>query len=249
MSLQSLQPYIGNDEYIALISGPDDSSQAEKLIRKPLLEGYRIWFDNSDLSEPERIAQSEKYIDGADVCVVLLSCASVNSHYFRSSFTYAVNAGKPIVLVYADSAPLSIGMQIQAAATTGIEKYKLSNEEFFDRLFDIKAIRKCRDTRQDKVSTMWLEREKNKDIIVLKSGATTFGRHSTMCDYVISDNNYVGRVHATIINSDKKCVIIDNNSKNKTYVNSRMLMPEQQFRLYDGDVVSLATEKFVFHQS
>ena len=249
MNSLSLQPYIGNDEFITIISCDEDISKAERILRKPFLDGYRIWFDNSDMPETEKSGALEKNIKESSACIALLSGNAVNSHYFRSGLTFAVNIGRPVILVFTEDIPLSVCMQIQAQAAVKIEKYNLLGEEFYNKLYSIPEIRKCRDTRQDKVTTMWLEREKTKDIIVLKSGATTFGRHSTMCDYVIDNNNYVGRVHATIINSDKKCVIIDNNSKNKTYVNSRMLMPEQQFRLYDGDVVSMATEKFIFHQS
>ncbi len=248
MDMLALEPYFGNDDYIALLSCDDDKQKAERIIRKPVLDGYRIWFDNSAVQETEKIAASEKYIADSAALIAVLSANAVNSHYFRTGLTFAVNEGKKVILIYTDDTPLSFGMQIQATAALKIEKYKLSGEEFYNQLFEIEEIRKCRDTRQDKIATMWLEREKTKDIIILKNGATTFGRHATMCDYVV-DNNYVGRVHATIINSDKKCVIIDNNSKNKTYVNSRMLAPEQQFRLYDGDIITLATEKFIFHQS
>ena len=245
----SFAPYIGNDEYITLISCAQDHTAAERFIKKPLLEGVRIWFDFENSPE-DNIAESLiKNIDGCSVCFALLTNNAVNSHYFRSGLTYAVNSGKPVVLVRSENIPLSIGMQIQAAATIQIDRYSLSSDEFYARLFDIKEVRKCCDTKSDKISTMYLERDKTKDLIILKSGATTLGRHATMCDYVIDDNKYIGRVHATIINSGSKCVIIDNNSKNKTYVNARTLVPDEQFRLYDNDIIILANEKFIFHQS
>lgn len=247
MSESSLSPYIGNEKYAVVLNCPEDFSVTEKLLARLSLDGYRVWFDCDNLPEAERIGNIEKYIKNCNVCVAVLTENAVNSHLFRSCLTFAVNSGKIIVSVLEENVRLTVGMQLQVNTTAVIEKYRLAGEEFYGRLADVKKLRECRTAR--KVSTMWLERVNNKDIVVLKNGATTIGRLASICDYAIENNHYIGRIHATIINSGDRCVIIDNSSKNKTFVNARMLVPEEQFPLNDGDVVKVANEQFVFHQN
>lgn len=248
MKLRSVSPYGGNEDYITLIFSEEDAAQAEALIRRPVLQGYRIWYEDSDHPEPERIETIRQKLAGCAVCVALVSARAVNSHVFRSGLTSATLSGKPILLVFEAAVQLSLGMRLQAAAATEIRKYELDEEAFYGALFAGNEIRRCRAAQAAPLAAaMWLEREKNKEIILLRPGATTFGRSASVCDYVIDSNNYVGRFHATIINSDGCCVIIDNNSKNRTYVNAKLLAPAEQVRLTHGDIIMMANEKFTFY--
>ena len=249
MNSASMAPYIGNDSYITLLSCDEDFSLIQKVIGKAYFDGYRIWYNDEDLPANKLIEVFEKNIDQSEICIALITENSVNSHAFRSALTYAVRKGKPVISVFSENTALTVGMRLQISTTTVIEKYMLSGDEYYSRLTDPKEVRKCRDVSVEKPKTMWLERESNRDIVVLKNGATTFGRLSSMCDYAIPDNKYIGRIHATILNTGKSCVVIDNNSKNKTFVNMRVMAPGQQFRIEDGDTVTFADEKFIFHIS
>ena len=249
MAAHSATPYIGNEKYAVVLNCPEDFSVTEKLIARLELDGYRIWFDNEISSEAEKIGNIEKYIKHCSVCVAVLTENAVNSHIFRSCLTYAVNIGAAVVSVFEENAALTPGMRLQVNTTDVIEKFRLGGDEFYDRLTEMKILRECREARQKKAATMWLERVSNNDIVVLKNGAVTIGRLASICDYAIEDNRYIGRIHATIINAGDRCVIVDNNSKNKTFVNARMLVPEEQFPLNDGDIVKIANESFVFHQN
>ncbi|MBR3439750.1 MAG: FHA domain-containing protein [Clostridia bacterium] len=249
MAAHSATPYIGNEKYAVVLNCPEDFSVTEKLIARLELDGYRIWFDDENLPEAEKIGNIEKYIKNCNLCVAVLTGNAVNSHIFRSCLTFAVNAGVTIVSALEENAALTVGMQLQVNTTAVIEKYRLTGDEFYSRLTEVKKLRECRDARQKKVATMWLERMSSKDIVVLKNGAMTIGRLASICDYAIENNHYIGRIHATIINSGDRCAIVDNNSKNKTFVNERMLVPEEPFPLNDGDIVKIANEKFVFHQN
>ena len=94
----------------------------------------------------------------------------------------------------------------------------------------------------------WLIRVKTNEKIVLKTGETKLGRSETMADYTIVGNSTIGRVHAMIILKDNKCFVVDNSSKNKTFLNAKELEPEKEYELSNGDSIRLANEKFIFHQ-
>lgn len=96
--------------------------------------------------------------------------------------------------------------------------------------------------------TSWLVRVKTNEKIFLKAGETRLGRSESKADYTIVGNSTIGRVHAFIIMKDNKCFIVDNKSKNKTFLNSMELEPEKEYELSDNDAVRLANEKFIFHR-
>ncbi len=72
------------------------------------------------------------------------------------------------------------------------------------------------------------------------------GKERSYVDYFIGDNSHISRSHADIITRDGKYYIVDLNSKNKTYVNGRMLLPTLETEIRDGDRLRLANEDFTF---
>lgn len=94
----------------------------------------------------------------------------------------------------------------------------------------------------------WLLRVKTNETIELPQGEFKLGRSNTQSDYVISGNSGIGRLHARIITRGCQCFVIDNNSVNKTYLNSRELEGDREYPLENGDSIRLMNEKFTFHQ-
>lgn len=104
-------------------------------------------------------------------------------------------------------------------------------------------------TAEENEWIFWLIRNKTNEKIPLKNGETKLGRSDTMCDYAITGNSAVGRYHARIINSGLACSIVDNNSMNKTFLNTKELEPKREYLLHNGDLIRLANEKFTFRQT
>lgn len=73
------------------------------------------------------------------------------------------------------------------------------------------------------------------------------GKERSYADYFVTNNNTVSRSHADIITREKKCFVIDLNSKNKTYINGQPIPVQQETEIFDGDSLRLANEEFVFH--
>ncbi len=89
--------------------------------------------------------------------------------------------------------------------------------------------------------------EKTGEQIQITEGELKMGRSSVKSDYVIQGNSGIGRLHAKIVRRGDECFVVDCNSLNKTYLNGKMLEPEQEYALADGDMVRLLNEDFTLH--
>lgn len=96
------------------------------------------------------------------------------------------------------------------------------------------------------VITHILRREKTGEDIVIDKVRFVIGRSESFADYVIRDNRSISRTHTILNLADDMCYVTDNNSLNKTFLNSEALEPDKRYRLSDGDVVRVYNEKFVY---
>ncbi|GEM_PF-6840975 len=246
MNSFSCKPYEGFGKYITVINCREDSERIQSILKKPMLDGLRVWFDESrEENENTEKVLSEK-IKNCCACFLFVSNNAFNSHCVRSAVNNAVFSGKPVVAIFIEQTDLTLGIEMQIKTMQVIDEYKLTRNAFLQEISENKYVRSCSETKAKPI-TMWLERVKTKQIFILKNGATTFGRLPEMCDVAIEDNRYIGRMHATVIHMENRCFVIDNSSKNKSFVNSKMLVPEKQIEIHNNDVVTFADEEFVFH--
>ena len=91
-----------------------------------------------------------------------------------------------------------------------------------------------------------LERISTGETIVIDKAVFRLGKESGCVDYVVSNNNTVSGSHADIITRKQKYFVIDLNSKNRTYINNRILPTQYEVEIFDGDRLKLSNEEFVF---
>lgn len=84
------------------------------------------------------------------------------------------------------------------------------------------------------------------EIIKIDKPVFRLGKGAGSVDYVIKDNVVVSRSHADIICRDGRYYVRDLRSKNKTYINNRVLPIEHEVEIFSGDVLKLANEEFLF---
>lgn len=98
----------------------------------------------------------------------------------------------------------------------------------------------------DNKSVPYLLRIDNKEKVLLNKTEIKIGKKQELCDYVITDNKYIGRFHARILVENGECFFEDNNSTNKSYINNKQVSAGQKILLKDGDEIKLANLRFRF---
>ena len=91
-----------------------------------------------------------------------------------------------------------------------------------------------------------LKRIFNGEVVKISKPVFRIGKERSYVDYFVSNSNVISRSHADIIIRDNRYFITDLNSKNKTYINGRMIMPNCEIEIFDGDTITLANEDFLF---
>lgn len=91
-----------------------------------------------------------------------------------------------------------------------------------------------------------LLRKKNNERIPINKAIFRLGRDVSFNDYVITDNKFIGHGHCHIIARDGEYFIVDDNSKNHTYVNGIAIPPSSEIKLSHGQSVRLSNEEFEF---
>lgn len=92
----------------------------------------------------------------------------------------------------------------------------------------------------------YLVRKKNNERIPLDKDFFRLGRDVDFNDYAIIDNRYVGHSHCHLIQQDGEFFVVDDNSKNHTSVNGKVIAPGQLIKLSHSYVISVADEEFEF---
>lgn len=73
------------------------------------------------------------------------------------------------------------------------------------------------------------------------------GKEKNSVDYFVDNTTVVSRSHADIITRGARYFVIDQNSKNHTYINDVQIAAKIETELNDGDILKLADEEFIFH--
>lgn len=91
-----------------------------------------------------------------------------------------------------------------------------------------------------------LIRKRNNEVIPINKSVFRLGRNYEYNDYMIAENEFVGNSHCHILTRDGEYFIVDDNSKNHTYVDGVPIPPGTEVKLIHGQVFRLADEEFEF---
>lgn len=84
------------------------------------------------------------------------------------------------------------------------------------------------------------------EVIALAADHFTLGR-SAASSYVLQGNKAIGRIHAEFLVHGAAWSVVDQHSKNGTYLNGAALMPGVAYPLSSGDMIRISSETFVFY--
>jgi pSer/pThr/pTyr-binding forkhead associated (FHA) protein len=96
------------------------------------------------------------------------------------------------------------------------------------------------------VLTPILVRQNNKERIAINKPLFRLGRAEHYADYCISGNLHIGSAHCHILSRGGEYFIVDDNSKNHTYVNGAMIQGSVEVKITHGTSIRLADENFEF---
>ena len=142
----------------------------------------------------------------------------------------------------------------EAARRKAEEEARRKAEEEVQRRAEEEARRKAEEERRKaeeearkRVSHL-LRREKTGEWIPISKARFVIGRSDRSADYVVRGNQSVSRTHAVLTLEDGVCRITDCHSLNHTYLNGRVLTPDQPYELHPGDAIRIYNEGFVYFE-
>ena len=91
-----------------------------------------------------------------------------------------------------------------------------------------------------------LERVLTGERISINKPVFRIGKEKSYVDYFVNDNVAVSRSHADIVTRGNSFFVVDLNSKNRTFINSRAISANFETEIFDGDTLKLANEEFIF---
>lgn len=95
-----------------------------------------------------------------------------------------------------------------------------------------------------------LYRTGTQEVFEIQGDMIRIGRNPAISEICISGNRGIGRIHAVLYVNNGQVGIVDNDSKNKTYVNGEQLKPGDTPRILSpGDKIQLADEELEFRIS
>ena len=102
----------------------------------------------------------------------------------------------------------------------------------------------CGDTEND--TRLYLLRKNTGEKMPISRSVFRVGKEEGSNDYVVRDNSAVSRKHAEILIEGNHYFIVDKNSTNYTYVDGRVISPNQKVEIFSDTKIRLANEDFVF---
>lgn len=100
--------------------------------------------------------------------------------------------------------------------------------------------------QQERQLSPHLIRRKTGERIQINKPVFKIGRNSDLNDYNIQGNKFIGHCHCHIVTRDTDFYIVDDNTKNHTYVDGQMITGSIEVQISDGCIIRLADEDFEF---
>lgn len=95
-------------------------------------------------------------------------------------------------------------------------------------------------------TTPTLVRKRNNERIRIDAPVFRIGRDASFNNYAVTDNRYVGHTHCHIVSRDGEFFLVDDNSKNHTYLDGSQIPPSTEIKLSHGQKIRLSDEEFEF---
>lgn len=132
-----------------------------------------------------------------------------------------------------------------AAETQTVREVETAEETAVEEVAEEEAAEPEAEAEPEHVLRPCLVRLSTNETVVIDKPYFTIGRSEDK-DLNIADNKYIGHSHCHIVYRDGQFYVVDENSKNRTYIDGVMLEAETEYPICDGQTLKLANEQFTF---
>ncbi len=135
--------YRGQEPYIFVSYAHKNNDRVLPLLEKMFADGYRIWYDDGILSGTKWSNSIATHIKDCAYFIAMMSPEYIASDHCVAELDYAIKNKKyPLTVYFADTV-LPPGLDMYLSPFQAIFQYKLSESEFFRRLYDAEGIDAC----------------------------------------------------------------------------------------------------------
>lgn len=132
--MDDIDSYVGSKDYSFICYSHADSHVVLAEIGWLNDLGLNTWFDRGLRAGVEWTEEIGSRIESADRLLFFASTRSIASRHCRNEIHYALEVGKPIVVVFLESAELTRGLRLVLGSTQSISAHELTREEYKSRL-------------------------------------------------------------------------------------------------------------------
>lgn len=161
-------PYEGNEPYIFFSYSHKDAQRVYPLLEQIDSDGYRVWYDDGNHPGddwPENIAE---HLDGAAVCLAMLSGNSNNSPNCSREITFCVNKQKKLMAVMLEEYAMSLGVQLQLSTLHYEKRSSYSSDQaLLKKLYETDEIKACQRTAEEK--KQHVQKDAPKEVVMQKA--------------------------------------------------------------------------------
>ncbi len=157
------KPYTkGDEKYIFVSYSHKDSARVFPIIEKLSDEGFRVWYDEGidpGTEWPETIA---KHLSGASCFIAFISQNALESNECRREINFAFRKKLGFISVFLEEVELSPGMEMQLSNNQSIFKYKIPQEEFYEKIIRTEMLQECKINKKEEKDKEEQQEEKTK---------------------------------------------------------------------------------------
>lgn len=248
MDMTLNRAYTGDLPFAAANYCDDDFDRVFPILKILQNNDCRLWYKEGEQTDE---TQKNRNRERESVVLSFISGKALESHDWRKEFNTAVLAGKSIIAVLFDDTVFTPVMKRQMEQIPVVSYMECKTDgACCMKLLQMPEMKKCLEEEKTvlipkaSVKKYYLKRKVNSERICISKSGFTIGRKS-VCDYVISDNVTISRVHAVFDIEDGICTVMDNHSTNKVYVNDQALNEDEKRQVKSGDVIEVGSEKFI----
>lgn len=123
----------------------------------------------------------------------------------------------------------------------------MSNVNPVSNVMDPEGTTLLGESQAEEARLPYLVRTKTGEKITIDQMEFRMGKDPNGCDYCISNNTVISRLHAQILIKEDGYYVCDCNSTNKTYLDGKVLPPKTEIAIFSGSKLRLANEEFTFY--